>query len=152
MYVDVKKTGSVKIGSNSFSFNGVNVTTAKSKYIQVAADEGAKVATTGNICVDHDGTKSGLISGIDSSNVDYNCHKADSEFDNEPNNNDGNGGNNKNKSKTGMIVGIVVAVVVVIVIIVVVVILVKKKSNKYVSDLNEDGIADNQTGDTNENI
>ena len=150
MYVDVKKTGSVKIGSNSFSFNGVNVTTAKSKYIQVAADEGAKVATTGNICVDHDGTKSGLISGIDSSNVDYNCHKADSEFDNEPN--DGNGGNNKNKSKTGMIVGIVVAVVVVIVIIVVVVILVKKKSNKYVSDLNEDGIADNQTGDTNENI
>ena len=142
LYVNLKKTGNVKIGANSFSFNGANVTSANSKYVQVAADEGSSMQVTGQICIDHDGTRTGVVSGINS-NVEYDCHKADPEFDNVF-----DGDDKEKKSNVGMIIGVIIAVIAVIVIIVVVVIFIKRKKsyNRYVSDLGEDGLVDNSDG------
>ena len=139
MYINVKKSGNVRIHANSFSFNGANVTTASSKYLQVASDDGASIEIVDKLCVDHDGSKN-LITGADFE-VDYNCHKADQDHDDEfapvP--------TRGKKSNTGMIIGIVIAVVVVIVIVVVVVILVKKKSSgdrRNRTEINSDGLVD----------
>ncbi|KAK8836775.1 hypothetical protein M9Y10_037297 [Tritrichomonas musculus] len=142
MYINLKKTGNLQLGENAFSFNGVKEAPKDSKYIQVRADEGAQLAVTGEICVDS--TQTDLISGIDS-NIKYDCHRADQEFDSQQ------PGGKKGKKNVGMIVGIVVAVVVVIVVVVVVVVVVlrKKKSTQYISDLADD--VDNQSGPVTNN-
>ena len=140
MYINLKKTGNLQLGDNSFSFNGAKETPKNSKYIDVKTDEGAQLEVTGDICVDLNNAS--LINGINT-NIEYDCHKADSE--NDENN---TGGKNKNKNNVGMIVGIVVACVVVIAIVVVVVILVKRKKdqNKYISDIGDGDVADGSTG------
>ena len=133
MYINLKKNGQLKLGGNSFSFNGATEKPSNSKYIQIAAEEGAKLSVAGETCVDSI-EESGLVSGINS-DVKYDCHKADAEFDNVSGNPP-----EKKKSNVGLIVGIVVAVVVVIVIVIVVVVvcLKRKGRNNYISDLGND--------------
>lgn len=142
MFVDVKKSGSVKIDSNSFSFNGAEVPSASSKYVQVSVDEGADIEVAGQLCVDYKDSTKNLVSGIEF-NIDYDCHKADPEFDNEFDD-----VSKKKKNNTGMIVGIVIGVVVVIAVVCVVVYFVLRKKNegKYISDLGEDGLIDTNGG------
>lgn len=136
MYVNVKKTGNVKIGDNSFSFNGANVTSASAKYVQVSADEGANVQVTGTICIDHDGSRPAVVSGIDS-NIDYKCHKADAENDHEMYDKERDSG--KKKSNTGLIIGLLFAGAAVIAIVVAVVIYFKRKNkNGQDSDFGND--------------
>ena len=139
LYINLKKTGQLHFNTNSFSFNNAKEIPNYSRYVYLNKDESAVFEVNDKICVDN---AESLLYGIDPSLVETDCHKADAINDateGEP---------NKKGNKTGMIVGIVVALVVVIaVVVVVVVIVLKKKSNnnRYVSDLNEDEIADNAT-------
>lgn len=139
VYINLKKTGKLQLGENSFSFNGAMETPSNTKYIEVSADEGADFSVTGEICVDA-AESTDLIAGI-GSNIKSDCHKADSEFDAESR----EPPKSKGKSNVGLIVGVVVAVVVVIVIIVVVVVVVVKRKNRnqYISDIADD---DNNSG------
>ncbi|KAK8898186.1 hypothetical protein M9Y10_000459 [Tritrichomonas musculus] len=143
LFINLKKSGQLEFNSNSFSFNKAEEIPSGAKYIQLQKDEGAVLAVKDDICVDN---KESLVSGFDSDvNIQTDCHVADPENDHELEGDDQGG---KKKNNVGLIVGVTVAAVVVVAIIVVVVVFVvlRKKQGNYVSDLNEDEVADNNSG------
>lgn len=80
-YINLKKSGKLQLGQNSFSFNKAEVTTVSSKYIYLSDDEGAGFNVNGEICVDANVSLPGLVYGFEQ-NVVFDCHKADEEWDN----------------------------------------------------------------------
>lgn len=148
MFIHMRKNAQVLLGSNSFSFNGANEQIENVKYINVLSEESSKLDVNGEICVDANET-SGLIDGINSQ-VTYNCHKADPEFDSNNDDDDDSKEPHKKKNKSSLIliISIVAAAVVVIIVIVVVVVLVvlkRKNANNYVGDLADDTSVDNNS-------
>lgn len=148
-YINLKKTGNLQFNTNSFSFNNATDIPKGTQYVYLSKDEGAVFKVEDDICVD---SAEQLVGGFDESvKVSTDCHNADASKDDDVTEKDpGDGGKGGKKTNVGMIVGIVVAVVVVIAVVVVVVIFViRKKSNKYISDLNEEEGAENISNNAN---
>ncbi|KAK8841981.1 hypothetical protein M9Y10_026192 [Tritrichomonas musculus] len=148
-YINLKKTGNLQFNTNSFSFNNATDIPKGTQYVYLSKDEGAVFKVEDDICVD---SAEQLVGGFDESvKVSTDCHNADASNDDDVTEKDpGDGGKGGKKTNVGMIVGIVVAVVVVIAVVVVVVIFViRKKSNKYISDLNEEEGAENISNNAN---
>lgn len=80
-YINLKKSGKLQLGQNSFSFNKAEITSISSKYIFLSNDEGSGFNVNGEICVDANISREGLVYGFDQ-NVVFDCHKADEEWDN----------------------------------------------------------------------
>lgn len=126
VYINMKKSGNLQIGANSFSFNKYNVTTASAKYIYLASDEGSNFQVTGEICVDANTIK-GVVYGFEQ-NVVYDCHKADEEFDNVVSKDD------SDELNLGLAIGIAVAcgvAVIAIVIVILVIITIRERKQGY---------------------
>lgn len=122
-YINMKKSGRLHLGFNAFSFNKAEITGVSSKYIYLLNDEGSDFQLKGDICVDSNETRPGLVYGIDN-NIKYDCHRADEEWDNyvEP--------DQEKELNLGLAIGIAVicgVVVIAIVIVILVVITIKDR-------------------------
>ncbi|KAK8876359.1 protein polyglutamylation [Tritrichomonas musculus] len=123
-YINMKKSGNLQLGFNAFSFNKANITSVSSKYLYFANDEGSNFRLSGNICVDANETRDGLVYGI-SDNIQWDCHRADVEWDNyvEP---------EEEELNLAMAIGIAAAcgiAVIAIVVVVLVIITIKQRKN-----------------------
>ncbi|KAK8843150.1 hypothetical protein M9Y10_025346 [Tritrichomonas musculus] len=147
LFIDLKKDCELYFNSNSFSFDKTNSEDIPSnaKYIHLSMENSSVIHINGEICVDNKDDP--LVEGFDSdANIVTDCHKADSENDQNFGDNDDN--KSKDKSNLALIIGVAAAGVVVVVVIVLVVVLIvlrKKSMGRYIEDINTDDIADNST-------